>query len=572
MRNAAVLTFCFVSVISAQPPFLKGLTPAEIAAENLQVAQAACKDLPATPGANETESRLREAIKEHIAGNAPAAAKLVEQLAALPNGKLASGDFHFCFGDLDRAAAAFKSVASPEAEKRLLAVLVAQRRTAEALALTASLLKATPNDPSLLGARAGLLLDDAKPDQLPAIIADLRASVAALPRNPIAQANLGRALFLTLDARNSHAAITEALNLLPTYVPALVTRAQHEFVTGQFSLAVSTAADILRLRPQLSIARLLQGAAFLAQNRVDDAETTFTELLRLEPANREALYQLGFSQFRKSNFDESRKSFEKVYASTPPDIRGLVGLVEIDSAQNKFDQALQRLDAALIAEPSNPILLTARANTSVRAGRLDEAAAAYRKLIAADPKNFNLQMSLGEVLRQKQDWAQAAVAWNAAAAIQPNNPGPLINQAMAVEQLGRFAEAAAIYERILKLDNSNVIALNNYANYLANQRKDLDVALRHALRAAVLASGDPSINDTLGYVYLKRKEPKEAIKIFERLTTDFPKVALFHIHYAEALRQSGDAAGAARECAVAKPAIAADAEKTEFKTMCPATP
>ena len=181
-------------------------------------------------------------------------------------------------------------------------------------------------------------------------------------------------------------------------------------------------------------------------------------------------------------------------------------------------------------------------------------------------------MSLGEIFRQKADWGQAVEAWKAAALIQPNNPVPLISQAMAVEQAGRLAEAAAIYDRILKLDGSNVIALNNYANYLANQGKDLNLALRHALRAAILAAGDPAINDTLGYVYLKRKEPKEAIKIFERLTADFPKVALFHIHYADALRQNGDAAGAARECATANPAITADAEKADFKTMCPVLP
>ena len=571
MRIVVVLTLCFASAISAQPPFLRGLTPAEIAAENLLIAQTACKQTAGTPGADDTETRLRTAIKEQLAGNAPAAAKLVEELTALPNGKLAAGDFHLCFGNLDRAAAAFKSVSSPEADKRLLNVLIAQRRTADALALNAALLKAAPNDPSLLAAQAALLLEDPNA-QLNTVIADLRAATAALPDDVVAHANLGRALFLLQDARNAHASLMNALNINPAYVPALVTRAQLEFLTSQFSLAVSTSVEIARLRPQFSFARLLQGAALLAQNRVDDAEIVFAELLRVEPSNIEALYQLGFCQYRKSNFDESRKSFEKVYASTPPDLRGLIGLIEVDSAQKQFDKALSRLDAALKTDPANPIILTAWANTSVRAGRLDEAAAAYRKLIAATPKDFNLQMSLGEVLRQKKDWAQAAEVWNAAAALQPKNPAPLINQAMAVEQTGRLAEAAAIYERILKVDSSNVVALNNYANYLANQGKDLTLALRHALRAAVLASGDPSINDTLGYVYLKRKEPKEAVKIFERLTADFPKVALFHIHYAEALRQSGDTAGAARECAAAIPALAADAEKSDFKTMCAGTP
>ena len=537
MRIAVVLSFCLFSAVSAQT--ISGLTPDEISAEDLLLAQSACKQPPPDPD-------------------------------KLP--PLALGEFHLCAGNLDRAAAAFKAAATPDADKRLVAVLTAQRRRPEAIALAETLLKAQPNDPARLSQRAALLLASAKPAQLPAIIADLRKSLVALPTNPVAHANLARALVLSEDLRNAHDSLSTALTLAPEYVPALASRASLEFVTGQFSLAVSTTADILRLRPQNVFARLLQGAAYLYQGRVDDAEAAYTEAVRLDPANREALYQLGFTQFRKSSFAEARKSFEKAYAATPPDLRGLMGLVEIDSAEKQFDQALQRLDAALKSDPANATLLTARANTSVRAGRLDEAIVAYRKLIATAPKDFKLQMSLAEVFRQKGDSGQAAEVWKAASLIQPTNPTPLINQAMAVEQAGRLAEAAALYERILKLDGSNVIALNNYANYLANQGKDLNLALRHALRAAILASGDPSINDTLGYVYLKRKEPKEAIKIFERLTADFPNVALFHIHYADALRQNGDAAAADRECATAKPAITADAEKADFKTMCPAIP
>lgn len=280
MRIAVVLSFCFFSAVSAQT--ITGLTPDEIAAEDLLLAQSACKQPPPDP----------------------------EKLPPL-----ALGEFHLCAGNLDRAAAAFKAAATPAAEKRLVAVLAAQRHRPEALALAETLLKAEPNDPALLAQRAALLLAAAKPAQLPAIVADLRKSVAALTGNPAAHANLARALVLSEDLRNAHDSLTTALTLAPEYVPALASRASLEFATGQFSLAVSTTADLLRLRPQNVFARLLQGAAYLYQGRVDDAEAVYTEAVRLDPANREVRYQLGYVQFRKSSFAEARKSFEQAYAA-----------------------------------------------------------------------------------------------------------------------------------------------------------------------------------------------------------------------------------------------------------------
>ena len=99
---------------------------------------------------------------------------------------------------------------------------------------------------------------------------------------------------------------------------------------------------------------------------------------------------------------------------------------------------------------------------------------------------------------------------------------------------------------MLKTEPDNVVALNNYSFYLAEQGTDLDMALTYAQKAKSKAPADPMIADTLGFVYLKKNLPQNAASIFSELTGKYPKVALFHIRLATAHLQAGEKAKARR--------------------------
>ena len=75
---------------------------------------------------------------------------------------------------------------------------------------------------------------------------------------------------------------------------------------------------------------------------------------------------------------------------------------------------------------------------------------------------------------------------------------------MALDQVSRKSEAAPLYLQVLKTEPDNVVALNNYSFFLADQGSDLDMALSYAQKAKSKAPADPMIADTLGFVYLKK--------------------------------------------------------------------
>jgi Tfp pilus assembly protein PilF len=118
---------------------------------------------------------------------------------------------------------------------------------------------------------------------------------------------------------------------------------------------------------------------------------------------------------------------------------------------------------------------------------------------------------------------------------------------MALDQVSRRSEAAPLYLQVLKAEPDNVVALNNYSYFLADQGNDLDLALSYAQKAKSKAPADPMIADTLGFVYLKKNLPQNAASIFAELTGKYPKVALFHIRLATAHLQAGDKSKAKSE-------------------------
>jgi predicted Zn-dependent protease len=59
------------------------------------------------------------------------------------------------------------------------------------------------------------------------------------------------------------------------------------------------------------------------------------------------------------------------------------------------------------------------------------------------------------------------------------------------------------------------------------------------------------VNDTIGWIYLKKNIPESAVDEFRRLVAAAPSDPTYHYHYAMALKQKGDTADAKAQCEVA---------------------
>ena len=131
---------------------------------------------------------------------------------------------------------------------------------------------------------------------------------------------------------------------------------------------------------------------------------------------------------------------------------------------------------------------------------------------------------------------------------EPNTPAIMVNLAMLYEMQSKPDIARKYYEMSIKVDPTNALALNNLAYLIAEANGDLDQALTYATRAKQALPKYPEINDTLGWIYLKKNLTDNALDTFRDLVVQAPQNPVYHYHYAMALLQKGDRETAKKEC------------------------
>jgi tetratricopeptide (TPR) repeat protein len=98
--------------------------------------------------------------------------------------------------------------------------------------------------------------------------------------------------------------------------------------------------------------------------------------------------------------------------------------------------------------------------------------------------------------------------------------------------VGKFEEALRWYEKAVRLDNQNHLALNNYAYSLAEQGKDLERALELVNRALAIRSNQGAYYDTRAWVYYKMGRYEEALKDIRIAVDIAPTTAELRYHLA----------------------------------------
>jgi len=110
------------------------------------------------------------------------------------------------------------------------------------------------------------------------------------------------------------------------------------------------------------------------------------------------------------------------------------------------------------------------------------------------------------------------------------------------QESGEADKAVAVYEKALEKHPNLWIAANNLAALLSEGpdfEKDLDRALALAKRAQTLRSGEPSIQDTLGWIYYRKGDVSQALEYLEKALAREPENPIFNYHMGMALYKSG---------------------------------
>ena len=271
------------------------------------------------------------------------------------------------------------------------------------------------------------------------------------------------------------------------------------------------------------------------------------------PGSPDTLFQSAMSQLQQGKYQDAEVSFRKLSEMEPGSSRGILGVAEVWGAQKKIDDAIGLLQAESAKYPARLELHYAIGNLALVAAKYDLAISEFQLVLERVDRNAKeaseVYLRMGEAYRLKGDVEFAINVFQKAQALQPSNLVIVNALAATLEMSGQRKSAAEQYRKMLELDPKNGVALNNLAFMLADT--DGALALAYALRARQLFPNEPTVIDTLGWVYLKSNRIDDALPLFRDALKKNPGNAAYRYHLAAALEQKGAHAEARQEAETA---------------------
>ncbi len=126
----------------------------------------------------------------------------------------------------------------------------------------------------------------------------------------------------------------------------------------------------------------------------------------------------------------------------------------------------------------------------------------------------------------------------------PNQAGPHMLLGTIYDMQNQFDMSEKHYRAALEINPQFAPAANNLAYLLSSREDDIDEALKYAQVAKEKLPDDPSVMDTLGWIYYKKGLYGNAVQEFSDSLEKLPENATVHYHLGAALLKKGDRARA----------------------------
>ena len=326
-----------------------------------------------------------------------------------------------------------------------------------------------------------------------------------------------------------------------------------------------------------------QGIAALADETYPQAIAFFLQALQLDPTDSTLYSLIGEVYARKGDHQNAIVEYKKALQFNPGDTDARQNLarsynnlgVQLTQSQrweeaiDAYQQARQLMPDLASVRTNLTDLYWKRANTLREKGNLDLAIESYHELLAFDSGALDVHSLLGDLYFQKRNYPQAIREFNEAFTADPENPQARNNLIAVYHKYGqvldnqkRYAQAIAqleaglalapahinlrlslayvyehakdfdstrrVFEEILELEPANLQAKTGLVNlqikrgnYFLN-RKKYTSALK-AFESIPESDRGTGIYNTIGYLYLMKKQPLKALQIFDAVLADAPQ-------------------------------------------------
>jgi tetratricopeptide (TPR) repeat protein len=509
----------------------------------------------------EAEEHLKEAValgpKDRFANQAMAyyflgmkraaeaeqSLKVVAESAPAGLGKLALADYYIALQRYKDASDTLVTIdpahteSYSKAKLRLAALGLSDGDAAGARRLVDEVLAKNPSHAEALVAKAHLLAQERKLDEA---LNSVQTAAQVAPRSAQAHFAVGQIQLARRDTTAALAAFNQAVQLNPRLTVAEVRVAGIHLRAGRLNEAEQFLQSALKKTPGYVEARLMLARVQMLSGRADAAERGLTALVAALPNSADVHTEIGFLYLMKQNRRLARASLERATSINPAQLEALSVLSRMDIEEHRPDTAKARVERAMSLHPDDTRLMAMGGAMLSTTADAREGEKLLRSAIEKDPDNLEAYEALARLYVRQRRIDEAIKEFDNVAQRQPGAVQAHTIIGLLLDLQSRRAEAKARYQKALEIDAQAAVAANNLAWIYTEEGENLAEALQLAQTAKQVLPGEPRIDDTLGWIYVKKKMPESAIRHLETSVKQMPKNPDAHYHLGMAYFQTGN--------------------------------
>ena len=283
----------------------------------------------------------------------------------------------------------------------------------------------------------------------------------------------------------------------------------------------------------------LKSKMLLATNNMDDAYRHIQKNIERHSDDFRLQMQLAEICLLRKDFKQAIKTYERVIELSPKYYEGYLGLTQAslqDKQEKKIHEKLVRLADTDVGEYAE-LLLGIISNFQ---NNISTAKQHYKKAIKKNPQWVHAYITLGASQISEGQYEKAAKTYQEGLSNVPDNQSLRIALAVSYSKAGQIDNAIKQYETILDSSPGDAIAANNLAVLLSEGKGDKEsLQLAVGLIKPLASSGNPPFLDTLGWIFYKLDDTKQAISLLEQAVNKKPTSAIYSYHLGMAYLKAG---------------------------------
>jgi len=311
---------------------------------------------------------------------------------------------------------------------------------------------------------------------------------------------------------------------------------------GDTKRALADLDKVVASRPNVVNPYIIHSILLAQNGDTADAEKDLLPLLNDFPGAgaQAATYRaLAWVKFDQTKFEEARKFLARA-AEVEPNSRETLYLLGLSYLAEKHpDKALAVVQAKLRTNPQWADGYDVGGELMIMAGRRAEAEDLLQKAVQINPQLRSAWVALGGIRLAESQYEQALDIFTKLTQQDPKWAGGYLRVGQIQERRTDWNDAEVAYQKVLQLEPANVVAKNNLAWVYAEHGGNIDVALRLAQEAKEARPDDPSVSDTLGWIYVKKETLGNAIALLKESVAKDPKDPEFNYHLGVAYLKAG---------------------------------